>query len=64
MTLLRGLPLTLVVGFGLACTPLGCTSDVDRGENAVGALAAVPVTPIKLQAIGNCWAYATAAWVE
>ena len=49
----------LVAAAGLSF--VGCTADVGSDSSDVTD---VPHTPVERQAIGNCWLYAQASWVE
>jgi hypothetical protein len=43
---------------------LACSRGDDGAERAASPVVEVPHTNVKDQTIGNCWLYATAAWIE
>ena len=50
-----------------ALTALGALPHCSASEEAAesgDALVDLPETSVKSQAIGNCWAYTTAGWIE
>jgi hypothetical protein len=57
---LCSLALSSVVAL-LAAGAVGCATDTGQSSDAVTD---VPHTPVERQAIGNCWLYAQASWVE
>lgn len=52
---------------GCAALAVGCSSSSSADDGAGSRnddVTSVPETPVKDQAIGNCWIYATLGWVE
>jgi hypothetical protein len=57
----RRAAITVGVGVGLLS---GCTAAEEEAALDEGALVNLPETSVKQQALNNCWAYATAGWIE
>ena len=42
----------------------GCSVGTDGSDSSNQKVVTIPQSPVKNQAIGNCWLYATGSWVE
>lgn len=64
MSLLRRFGLLLGLSLPVLATGAGCSSEQPSTTTGNDEVVSLPHTDVKNQAIGNCWLYATASWVE